>query len=106
MTLEEFVRESLMQIRVGVSAARDRHPLNIGVGIAKADDRKVGFITVDGHVGLLVEFDVAVTVSEKTGNEVGGGLQIAQMFSAGGKKSGESKTSSVSRIRFSVPVVH
>lgn len=105
MTLEEFVQQSLTQIHNGVAKARVGNT-QIGVIINANDNPKIGFRSPGDQVGFLVDFDVAVTVSEKTGNEVGAGIQIANLLSGGGKKTTDSETASVSRICFSVPIVY
>jgi hypothetical protein len=51
-----------------------------------------------------VEFDIAVTVtsSDKVGGE--GGIQVMGIFKAGGEASKAAEKSSVSRIKFTVPM--
>jgi hypothetical protein len=109
--LREFVRESLCQIIRGIEdAQRDLKssqariaPIHVrdsaGPGTYEATDK--GYYRA--HVSEA-EFDVAVTVSEETAK--GGGLKIAGgIFGAGAKAESERCNQTVSRIRFSVPLV-
>jgi hypothetical protein len=104
MTLQEFVRDSLLQIKNGVDEAKQKNK-NIGMAVEALGKQEASCRTADRRVGFLVDFDVAVTVSEKTGNEAGAGILVASLLNAGGKKSTDSEHSSVSRICFSVPIV-
>lgn len=104
MTLQEFVRDSLLQIKNGVDEAKQKNK-DIGMEVEALGKQEASCMTADRRVGFLVDFDVAVTVSEKAGNEVGAGILVASLFNAGGKKTADSEQSSVSRIRFCVPVV-
>ena len=104
MTLQEFVRDSLLQISSGVDEAKKKNK-NIGMEVLAVGKQEASCTTKDERAGFLVDFDVAVTVSEKTGNEIGAGILVASLFNAGGKKLADSQQSSVSRIRFCVPII-
>jgi len=100
MKLEEFVKESLLQIISGVKEAnesieaKDASVNPVSMGKAQVHERTYLSIPVQN-----IEFDVAVSVSE--GAKAGGGLTVMGM----GVKGGVSETSStVSRIRFQVPI--
>lgn len=60
----------------------------------------------DGKAGVMIDFDVAVTVTEKAEKEGGAAISVAGVFGLGGKASAASETSSISRIKFSVPIVY
>ena len=51
-----------------------------------------------------VEFDVAVTISEKTNNAMEAGIKVLP-FKLGGENSKAGETSNVSRVRFSIPII-
>jgi hypothetical protein len=104
MTLQEFVRDSLLQISNGVVEAKKKNK-NIGLEVTALGKQEASCTTVDKRAGFLVDFDVAVTVSERTGKEMGAGILVASLLNAGGKKSAGSEQSSVSRIRFCVPII-
>ena len=105
MELREFISESLKQIIAGVKQARD---------YAKGDEARIN-PSVTPRPGSLyhmasnthlqdIEFDVAVTVTEE--KEKAGKISVlAGIF--GGEAGGQSRASnaSISRIKFSVPVV-
>jgi hypothetical protein len=101
MNLSEFVESTLLEIMDGVSRAQDQW---------HACGRK-------GHVNphwggyeqgektlREVAFDVAVTVEDGTAKEAKGGLRVVSIIEAGGSAKAESKSSSVSRVSFSVPI--
>lgn len=104
MELREFVEKSLVEIVRGVEAAQS--VIGKGEGDASAI---VPF--AQRHVGLQhpasplqrIDFDVAVTVSEQTGTEGGvqGGIAV---LGFGARGSSSEQTSSISRLRFTVPV--
>ena len=51
-----------------------------------------------------VEFDIAVTVSDEEKAGVNAGIKVVGL-SAGGEDSAISKTSKISRIRFTIPII-
>jgi hypothetical protein len=52
----------------------------------------------------MVDFDVAVSADTKKGSEVGGGIRVLELLSVGGRRSSDIHNSTVSRIKFKVPV--
>lgn len=108
MQLHEFIRQTLIQITLGVNAAASltsqysgrinpKLPPNSGSidkGIAIADDRLV----------TMIQFDVAVTVTEGTGTKGGIGI-MAGMVSLGSTGQSDKSQTAVNRIQFSVPIV-
>jgi len=54
---------------------------------------------------FIVEFDVAVTISKKTDVDAKGGIAV-HVFEAGAKRTSSAEHSSVSRIKFGVPVTY
>jgi hypothetical protein len=99
MDLKTFVKTTLLEIAQGIKDAQD--VVGTLPGNAKINP-ETHFNQDKGHGNSTpVDFDVALTVSEKSEGGVHGGLQIAGV-SLGGKKTGESIQEVVSRIRFSV----
>jgi hypothetical protein len=103
MDLKEFISESLVQIQEGVQDAIHRRQ-------AKKDSSGV-INPVWGNADDIsaehcqdVEFDVAVTVSDKMSGSAKGGLKI-YVAEFGGEGSKSSERSTVNRLKFSVPVV-
>ena len=113
MDLKEFVSETLRQIMDGVKEAKDLattygadvnphasmyHAPNLSSIVFYRHTEKRGDQPVQ-----TVEFDVAVTATE--GKQREGGAKLAVMsISLGGKQSSETLNSSVSRVKFSVPI--
>jgi hypothetical protein len=95
MDLQEFVTKTLSQISAGVATAKthdDRIAPAIGVKILR---------TLHGADSVfLVDFDVAVT----TGKGAADGITVLSVPSAKGEAKRTIENSSVSRIKFSVPI--
>ena len=107
MDIQEFVRESLCQIAEGVHAARNSKPgVGRGVSVGSGGKAPSNAIAIHpyGEIVFLAEFDLAVTVTDKSAASGKAGLSVVQVFSAGGEKSASNETVSVSRIKFSVPI--
>jgi hypothetical protein len=108
MKLQEFVTETLREIVTGVKAAQqyaDAQGAKINPPSRKLGELKSMRI-VDASTGQLlrdVEFDVAVTFTEGTVAEGGAGIFVAGL-GLGAKGKSDTSSSSVSRIRFAVPV--
>ncbi len=109
MELKTFVTNTLTQIIEGVKEA---------IAIVGEDDGS-GCINPEGTKDLsnrVISFDVGVTVEEIQGStkdgtrEIGGKIQIAQIFSIGHKRNTSTteethdKNQSVCRIQFEVPI--
>jgi hypothetical protein len=104
MELKEFVSETLVQILAGVQDAISRRlaaPGSLGA-INPVFGLDAGAAGPD-HI-QKVEFDVAVTVTDKAG---GGGKAGIKVFSIelGGEAGKSTEQSIVSRIKFAVPVI-
>lgn len=94
MELQQFITESLKQIMTGISKAQE-------------DDANTGTINAYNTSMLPIkeiEFDVAVTVNEEQGTNGGIGI-FAGAIGVGAKGQSLSSNSSVSRIKFSIPVI-
>jgi hypothetical protein len=111
MELREFISDVLVQIAEGVRDADEAVAQAGGVASPathhgpSVDARENHFArSTPGAPVFLVDFDVAVTVSDSTDKGAHAGLHIANVLSAGvGGKAAES-TASVSRVRFKVPI--
>jgi len=110
MELQEFVKETLTQISQGVKEAQDSVReiggyVNPTVICAQGKSESVYFgETAQGHHTLLVDFDVAVSVAEKTTAEGGAKIAVASFLSIGGSGGSDSENKSTSRVRFKVPL--
>jgi hypothetical protein len=105
MDLQNFVAETLNQITQGVKEAKKKNEQGIAPPVATGDSLPKHYLRTLSHEAVFpVEFDVAVTVSESSSAGGGAGLTVLSVVSleGGGKRSVEN--SSVSRVKFSVPV--
>lgn len=105
MDLREFVRETLVEIQYGVHAA-------IKECLADKDFRGAinpvwgsGWDAVTRDHVRLVEFDVAVTVTEASTVDGKAGIKVFSIVEAGAGASANSENSTVSHIKFSVPII-
>jgi hypothetical protein len=113
MQLDDFVFETLKQLVDGVSRAKE-YGAQKG---AKVNPDNVRWDSRDGLQTALmydqetlrpihsVEFDVAVTTTEGTQDKVGAGIFVAAI-GLGAQGQSKSENQSVSRIKFSVPVLY
>src|SRR3970040_1281168 len=109
MHLDEFVKATLVQIVRGVhdaqEAVRDLGGIVNPATLGASPNAGSYFATVDNmHHVFLVDFDVAVEVSESTGTNAEAGLSVASFakLGAGGKSANSNSTSN--RIAFKVPL--
>lgn len=94
MKLDEFVRETLRSVVVGVKEAQNQ-AADVG---AKVNPYRGSAESVQ-----LIEFDVELTTSEGTATEGRLGVFVGPI-GAGTRGQSDAATHSVGRIRFSVPV--
>jgi hypothetical protein len=107
MELREFVRSTLLEIISGVSDAQKAlaEEGSTAVVNALASRQDIKRYSQRGTRLLeMVEFDVALTVTETTDKGIGGRLSIAAA-SIGSQRGTSIENSEVSRVRFQVPVV-
>lgn len=97
MELKDFVSATIQQIIEGVAEAQNY-----------VKKEKINAV-VNAQVGLkrekTIEFDIAVTVNESKSTSAGGGISVASIINAGGKKQTENVEQSISRVKFSVDVL-
>jgi hypothetical protein len=110
VNLQEFIAEALVQIVEGVRTAQARvgesgakiNPTAIYIGNEGPPQWDSDF-SRDRHYGQIVEFDVAVAATDK--ENLKGGIGVVGVIVGMGYKAEKGKDSStVSRIKFSVPV--
>ncbi len=106
MDLKQFVSISLQQIVAGVAEAQKAdHGGEVNPTIWRTGDAgKLKIVESNtGNWIHMVDFDIAVTVGESTGTQGGIGLVVGPV-ALGSRGQSNAETSSVSRIRFQVPV--
>lgn len=97
MDLKDFVRESITQIMDGVQEAIDERGSKYGV-------INPAWNTAHQAIASPVEFDIAVTAVDKNEKGVNAGLKIWSV-EFGGKGNISAENSTVSRIKFSIPII-
>ena len=106
MDLEQFVSETICAVIFGIKSAGDTlRQRNIGAAISPVWDASDNLS--DDNV-LQMDFDVAITAAESAHSEAGGGVKVGiQVLSLGGERKAHTsaETSSVSRVKFSVPYI-
>ena len=111
MQLRDFITETLSQIAEGVEGARDRvmkaggmiNPIVVRETGLGGKPFKTPFLT-DEKNRHLVKFDVAVTVTERSGKKGGGEIEVLNLVSLGGSGSKETAREGSTRIQFSLPM--
>lgn len=105
MNLQDFLKETLVQISRGVEEAqkeladtggRVNPALSTSQGLLQ---QKGELVTRQGKLVYNVEFDVAVTVSDESGTKAGAGISVAAL-GAGAQTSDNYTASKMSRIQF------
>lgn len=106
MELDQFVTETLTQIMKGVNNARNSEEIN-GKDIHPEVTWKAsgGPSTSNRKVIHNIDFDVAVTATDGDSSKAKIGV-VSGIFNAGAEGQTEKKNSSVTRIKFSVPVIY
>lgn len=97
MELKEFIATTIKQVVEGVVDAQDymsKERINAVVNAQRG-----------ARIDKTIEFDIAVTVNESSSTSAGGGITVASIINAGGKKQVESMEQSISRVKFSVDVI-
>lgn len=111
MELSEFVKQSLTQIVMGVKESQDAirdqggyaNPAVFTTASGKESATHFGSVS-DGQNVLLVDFDVAVTVTDTVDGGVGGKLSVASLFKVEAGSKGSTASEATSRIKFKVPL--
>lgn len=106
MKLQDFVSETLKEIITGVEKAQ-KAAKNSGAEINPRDHFEAPsgkYLFRAGFLAEHVEFDVAVTTSEGTESKGGLGIFVAGI-GVGAQGKSDSSSSSVSHIKFAVPIV-
>lgn len=106
MDLQDFVTATLCQISAGVATAKNYDRCvapRVSVG---EDDPKV-LRTFSGADGVfLVEFDLAVILSDATENGRAASIMIVSPSAPKAKAKGSIENSSMNRLKFTVPITY
>jgi len=109
MDLQDFVSMTLTQIISGVKSAQTAAHEHGGVvnpclNSGTVESGKQGFLWCKSGYAQVVQFDVALTVTEGTGSKAGIGV-FAGAVNLGAAGQSKSEQSTVSRIKFAVPLI-
>jgi hypothetical protein len=108
MDLKDFVKESIVQIATGVKESQEavREVGGYTCPAVRLRPRGDSHLThlPDGRNIFLVDFDVALTVSESTDADVGAKLKVASIVDIGGGVGTTTGTTATSRVTFQVPL--
>lgn len=108
MDLRDFVSQTLYQIASGTKDAQSLvqdlgASVNPDLQTSHEQASKQGFLKTSEMFVPIVQFDVALTVVETTGTKGGIGV-FAGAVNLGSTGQSQAENSSVSRVRFSVPL--
>jgi hypothetical protein len=105
MNLEDFIRDSLVQITNAVGQAHADNNLIAPYGVRLNVDKHTGIKGPGGMPIHIVDFDIAVTASRDS--SVAGGAKggIISVVTGSIDSSIASKNESISRLKFSVPIM-
>jgi hypothetical protein len=102
MDLKDFVSVTLRDISDGVTDAIKNHQGMGGFSVAFKDEKG----EVDWTKNITnIEFDIAVTTTDKTGASGKAGIKILSIAEAGGGFEKGSERVAANRIKFSVPII-
>jgi hypothetical protein len=109
--LQQFVRETLTEIVLGVNAAQDQTEVEasgarinpVGIGLGATPDGYLGNLP-SGEAVFVVDFDLAVTVSGTGPGELAAKVQVVGQFSAKLNGTKKSARDSTNRIKFRIPI--
>ncbi len=109
MNLQDFIRETLVQVVNGVKDAQSQladmeaaiNPVGLAGQVSQLEGRRY---SRTGQVSETVEFDIAVTVTEGESTKKGVGAFVS-VVGIGAQKQTEAQSSSVSRVKFNVQVL-
>lgn len=110
MELKDFVRETLTQIAQGIQESLE--PVREAGGYSNPAIRTQPKTTDSSHFAsmgagrnvFLVDFDVAVSVSEEAGSNAEAKLKVASFLSLGAGGDSSKQSSATNRISFKVPL--
>ena len=112
MELKEFIKNVLIDISTAIEESQDALSSNACTApLIASGDSATAIRTEMGYAKISdIDFDVAVTTETKDGSssEMGGGIRVLDVIKLGGRgvEEAHSLSQSVSRVRFSIPVVY
>lgn len=104
MELDEFIKNTLIGIKIGLKSANEE--LAKKEGKILGENTECDFVMrqdngTSGKINNAIDFDVAVTVSQSTEGKISGGIKIA-VVDIGSHVGTTGISEHISRIKFSV----
>jgi len=108
MDLKDFIKNTISSISEAIIESQEElKDKGVIINPEKTEIGKTGdrLLRSDGwrYVQNL-DFDVLISVEDKQGDDIGGGLKVAGLLNIGGGISDESISKNHNRIKFSLPV--
>ena len=109
MNIQEFLKETLVQISKGIEEAQNELTdsggrVNPALSTGQSTlQNKGGLVTKQGNLVYDVNFDIAISVSDETDTKAGAGIFVASI-GVGVQTADSYSSSKVSRIQFKVPI--
>lgn len=113
MELKEFIKESLSQIIDAIKETQEKYKdTNVVICPDNIQEVKDGLYILDENEYdnyssrskvQNIDMDIAISVTEKEGNK--SGLGIAKIINAGISSENTQQNESISKIKFSIPIV-
>lgn len=92
MELKEFIEKSIIEITSAIHNS-SKSMINTGIGNGIPDDKEI-----------MVSFDIAVTVGDRSENEGNTKISVLNTFGIGGSLKSEKDKHEVNRLSFNVPI--
>lgn len=106
MDLKEFTSQTLTQIVEGVNDANSViADSGAYITTEKISGNNGAYLFRQDLNVIEVNFDVAITTSETEGVNGGGGLKVVGIISAGGNAESKIENQTISRIKYTLPLV-
>ena len=98
MDLKDFIKESLLQLSLGIRDANDALASELNT-----QNRTYALRASKQDAGSVIDYDVAISLKEGAATEGGGGLKLA-VADIGASSSKETTHETVSRMKFTVRI--
>lgn len=106
ISVEDFVRDTLLQITKAVSSFDDeKSPFGASANPVFSSSETSNMQTdANGRPIIAVNFDIAVVAAESVTTQAGAGVSVASVVKIGGDVGDETSKTKTSRVAFSLPL--
>lgn len=109
MDLKTFIKTTLIQIGEAITESESElknHDILVSPRFYQSDKYLPMYNPGNFQPSItMIDFDVAITVQEEKGKKGKAELSIASVFSVGGELGKENISSTISRVKFQIPVL-